>query len=135
MIYNNFFSAAYSLYSKYYEEGRARNRACMFIGVHLLGLALLLVAIFKYFFHLDLQISHNGRVFVYLLISFLIIVLPIKYFGEGKARILLNNFENRCTSNERMWWGIFSIIFLLFEYIIAAIILANTATLYPVVLR
>jgi hypothetical protein len=48
---------------------------------------------------------------------------------------LLNNFENRCTSNERMWWGIFSIIFLLFEYIIAAIILANTATLYPVVLR
>jgi Ca2+/Na+ antiporter len=128
VIYNNFFSAAYSQYSKYYEVGRARNRASMFIGVHLLGLTLLLVATIKYLFHLDLQLKSNAYIIVYMVIIFLFIILPVKYYDEKKTKVIVNNFENKYTSSQRVWWGVFSILFLLFEYIIAAIVLANTST-------
>ena len=124
MLYNNFFSATYRMYCRYYEENKAKNMAAMFIGVHLAGLSFLIFAIIKYVFHFDPRIPKSAKPIIFLIYAFVYIFLPVKYYSKNnRTKELINKYESKYTATQRWWWGIFCLTFLLAEWIIAPIVL------------
>jgi Ca2+/H+ antiporter len=121
-FYDNVFASAFWFYGKFYDFSRSVFRALLIVVLHSIGLFFLVLSLLKKFLRLNIDYLNQYSALLAILLFIFVIWYFIKYYSKHRVQVIMEKFEAINEKGKKLW-AIITIMTLVIEYILIALLL------------